>query len=197
MAKKYEYEELKKVVLDQGHDFFEGNMNPNFIGIRSVDKQVNEWNDTFCLAIEKDGQGKVFQFDSFTTDPGIYYLKHKLLNPEGCAIVAKGQHKGLWAIGKHGKHQYEAFVQVGTVRIHRDNDRDNELDLDADTLQDAKWIGINMHHGYNSSLIGPNSAGCQVFKWKKDLEIVLKIAKDSIPFGGNRFSYTLLEDTDF
>jgi hypothetical protein len=182
----------------KGHRFFTGDMNVNFIGIRSVDKTVDEWNDTFCLAVEKDGQGKVFQFDAFTTDPGIYYLKQKLLNPKGCAIVAEGQHKGLWTIGKHGKSQYEAFVQVGTVKIYRDNDRDNELDLEPDKLQDAKWIGINMHHGYNSKNIGPNSAGCQVFKWKDDLKTVLNIAKDSMSKGwGSTFTYTLLNEADF
>ena len=37
-------------------------------------------------------------------------MQTQLLNAAGCGILAEGQHKNIWNIGKHGQAQYEAYA---------------------------------------------------------------------------------------
>jgi hypothetical protein len=193
------YNKIKKVVENRGYKFFTGEYNINMIGMRSKNRQVDNWDDFFVLCWQEGKKNMIWVNDQFTTDPGIYYMQQKLLNPNGCAILSPGQYKGVWKIGKHGKNQYEAFVQTGAkVKVYRDRDKDNILEFDKKSITEG-FFGINQHHGYDSGKVGPNSAGCQVHRYKKDLAYVLSIAKKNIAAGhGDSFTYTLLEeDVDF
>lgn len=195
MKKELTYNSIKAAIKNKGYSFFEGDLNLNIVGIRTEDRKADNYDDYCCLLWQEDGQNKILVFDEFTTDPGIYYLTKKLLNPKGCAILIPGQHRGIWQIGVHNG-KYEALVQTGNkVTVARDKDLDNLLELDPKTY-DTGFFGINFHHGYDSIKVGPNSAGCQVFKHDEDLAIALSICKKSAKKYGNKFTYTLLLEGD-
>lgn len=191
------YENLKAIIEKKGFKFFTKEMDVNFIGIRTANRIADNYDDYFALCWVEDGSQRIWVNSKFTTDPGIYYLKTKLLNPNGCAILVPNQYRSCWKLGMHGnKNPYEAFVQVGKMDFYRDRDRDNEIEGDPTTIESG-IIGLNQHHGYDSANVGPNSAGCQVHKLKESLNFVKDVFKRSIPLHGERVSYTLLTHNDF
>ena len=192
------FDKVKEVLLKKNYPFYIGEMNLNFVGIRTSNTKADNFDDFFCLLWKEKGEKRFWICDEFTTDPGLYYLQKKLLNPKGCAIMVPSHYKSLWTIGLHGNHNpYRAFVQIGKVKVYRDRDKDEVLDLDPATIQESAYLGINLHHGFDSKLVGPNSAGCQVFKHDKDLNFLLTLADKSSKFYGKKFSYSLLEEKDF
>lgn len=192
----FTYEKVKKAMEKAGFKFFTGVNDLNMIGVRSKNRMVDNWDDFFLLLwVDENGKKQIWVNDQFTTDPGIYYMQKKLLNPAGCGILARGQYRGVWKIGPHGKNKYEAFVQIGNkVKLYRDRNMNNIMDFDPKTIMEG-YFGVNQHHGYDSGKVGPNSAACQVHRYKKDLAFVLSMAKKQIKAGiGDSFSYTLLEE---
>jgi len=189
------YAKVKKAVESAGYVFFTGEFNINMIGVRSLNRKVDLWDDFFILCWQEGKKNMIWVNDQFTTDPGIYYMQNKLLNSNGCAILSRGQYRGVWKIGRHGSKQYEAFVQTGNkVKVYRDRDKDNIAEFDPKSKEEG-YFGINQHHGYDSGKVGPNSAGCQVHRYKKDLTHVLSMAKKNTVAGhGDKFTYTLLEE---
>lgn len=189
------YKGVKAAVEKAGFKFFTGHMNLNMIGIRSKNRAVDNWDDFFVLCWQENGKNMIWVDDQFTTDPGIYYMTQKLLNPAGCGILARGQYRGVWKIGPHGKTKYEAFVQTGAkVKVYRDRNKNNIMDFDPKSIMEG-YFGVNQHHGYDSGKVGPNSAACQVHRYKKDLVYVLSMAKKNTAAGhGDTFTYTLLEE---
>lgn len=132
-----------------------------------------------------------------TTDPGTYYL----LNPMsklGSAVLKPGQYVNSYSIGFHqGKSDHKALVQTGPVTVYRDNDKDSIAEAVEKT--ETGLFGINLHGGNKNATtmkIGKWSAGCNVFQnWYQKEEFVdicglFKAAK------GNKFTYTLLLETD-
>lgn len=190
------YAKVKEAVEKAGFKFFTGAYNLNFVGIRTKNRQVDNWDDFFCLLWqEEDGCNDIWVNDQFTTDPGVYYMVHKLLNSSGCGILARGQYRGVWILGKHAG-RYEAFIQRGnSVRYYRDRNRDNIMDFDPETIQEG-YVGCNMHHGYDAKAgVNRHSAMCQVHRYKKDLQYLLQMAKKQVRHGyGDKFTYTLLEE---
>ncbi len=188
------YNKVKAAVEKAGFKFFTGNMNLNMVSIRSKNRQVDGWDDFFTLCWQEGGKNMIWVDDTFTTDPGIYYMTQKLLNPAGCGILARGQYKGVWIIGTHNG-KYEAFLQRGCkVKAYRDRDKNNIMNFDPKSLAEGMY-GCNQHHGYDSVSVGRNSAMCQVHKYKKDLAYVLSMAKKNTAAGhGDHFTYTLLEE---
>lgn len=191
----FTYAKVKAAVEKAGFKFFTGNMNVNMIGVRSKNRKVDNWDDFFILCWQENGKNMIWVNDQFTTDPGIYYMQQKLLNPAGCGILVRGQYRGVWKIGKHGAAQYEAFVQTGNkVKLYRDRNKDNIMDFDPKSIMEG-FFGVNQHHGYDSVNVKNNSAACQVHRYKKDLAYVLSIAKKNTAAGnGDSFTYTLLEE---
>lgn len=189
------YTRVKDAVQKKGYPFFVEPYKCNLIGIRSANKTINEWDDTFVMIYhDEEGVPVVIENNHFTTDPGTYYMQKKLLNPKGCAILKEGHHKDIWSHGLH-MNKYKAFVQTGKCTVYRDRDMDAELDLDPAT-QDTGYFGINCHHGYNTKNVNNNSAGCQVFQYEEDLKNILALSKEHINRYGNKFSYTLLNEGD-
>jgi hypothetical protein len=190
----FTYAKVKAAVEKAGFKFFTGNMNLNQIGVRSKNRKVDGWDDFFIACWQENGKNMIWVDDQFTTDPGIVYMQQKLLNPNGCGILARGQHRGIWKIDKH-QGKYEALCQrSGPVMFYRDRNMDNIMDFDPKTLQSG-MVGCNHHHGYDSAKVGPNSAMCQVHRYKKDLAYVLSLAKKNTAAGwGDTFTYTLLEE---
>jgi hypothetical protein len=190
----FTYDKVKSVITKKGYPFRVGEGELNMIAVRSSNRAVDTWDDFFCLLWIEGGKKQIWVNDNFTTDPGIYYMQERILNPAGCGILAAGFHNGIWQLGKHGAKQYEAFVQTGgKVKAYRDRNKDNYMDFDPKTIQEG-FFGCNQHHGYDSAKVGNNSAMCQVHKFKKDLATVLAAAKKD---KATKWSYTLLDEIDF
>ena len=193
------YSNIKKVFSDKGYKFFDDDKphNINIFGIRmAVD--ADSFDDYLGVAFKDGDLCEMSYIWMATTDPGKHYLNNPL-NTKGTAIVVPGQYSGLWKIGKH-QGKYTALRQKGKVKLYRDNDKDNEHDLDPETIQEGNNFGINCHRSNpktESVIVNRWSAGCQVFKKKKDFDKLMQIAHVSAEKYGNSFTYTLLEKSDF
>jgi hypothetical protein len=186
-------EEMKRL----GHEIFtydQKDFNLNIVGIRSKNNQTNKFDDWMVVFWYHLGTLNQRWF-RITTDPGISGIK-KPLNSKGVAALAEGQYRGTYIIGKH-KGQYDALVQRGgTVRVYRDNDRDNILELDPESIEQG-WFGINIHRAKDESFstaVNGWSHGCQVFADDDDFEEFMTICKRAEKIWGNKFTYTLIRE---
>tara|TARA_R110002110_G_scaffold316231_1_gene529222 strand:- start:5046 stop:5603 length:558 start_codon:yes stop_codon:yes gene_type:complete len=180
---------LLDYVASLGHAVFtNGEYNLNIIGIRSADDSANTFNDRICV-VYKDDQGWVTRTWECTTDPGTYY-REKPINVNGTAILVPGQYRGAYKLGRH-RGKYEALVQTGgRVKVYRDNNKDEILDVDENTVMDG-YFGINIHKaGLNSVNVDKWSAGCQVFKSAVDFDEFIRLCKMQT---WDTFTYTLIE----
>jgi len=184
---------LKTVLAAKGYLFFSGDKNINLIGVRKNDHLTNQFDDKLFVVIELNGQVKLKEFDEFTTDPGDYYIKEKLLNEDGCAMLKPGQYRGMLKLGKH-RGKYPALVQAAPCIVYRDANRDDLIDKG---IEDEGIFGINMHHAYDSEEVDRNSAGCQVHSEDEQLNYILRLCEISAEVYGDSFTYTLLEEKDF
>ena len=190
----FTYDKVKALMAKKGYPFTIAEGQLNMVGVRSNIRQVDNWDDFFVLCWIEGGKKMIWVDDNFTTDPGIYYMQTKILNPAGCGILAEGHYPGVWKLGAHGAAKYEAFIQIGNkVKAYRDRNKDSYMDFDPKTIQEG-WFGCNQHHGYDTAKVNNNSAMCQVHKFKKDLAYVLVLAKKS---KAPAWSYTLLNEGDF
>jgi len=160
----------------------------NLLGIRANYVATNAWDDTLVITyINDNNEEKVVIFKNFTTDPGYYFLKTKLLNPKGCAFLKEGNYKNMFTVGLHlGK--YKALKQYSNITVYRDADKDDNLEFGN---EESGYFGINLHHGFNSAVIFNNSAGCQVLKSPKDLDVVVALAEKHETLYGAGIDYTL------
>lgn len=182
---------------DKGYSYFtKGNYNLNIIGIRSSKSvhQSNRFDDIILIEyfIDNSKYKKLF---AATTDPGLSTLL-KPIAAKGTAILVPGQYKQCWEIGKH-KGQYEALTQCSSVKVYRDNNKDDILDFDIKTI-DKGLYGINIHKaGEDSMFVNGWSAGCQVIARRCDFNILMKLCHSQIEAGmGRKFTYTLIDEKD-
>jgi len=94
-----------------------------------------------------------------SVDPGVWYTE-KPLHPDGCAHLLNG---GPYAfeLGPHKGHP--ALRQAASFPFWRDLDRDGIRDGTVpEQLVRRGVIGLNIHAGGSSAVVGPNSAACQV-----------------------------------
>ena len=193
--KTYTLPQIKEALRKKQYKFFEnGDYNLNIIGIRNVSDQIdNLFDDTLFLAYKVEDRFNIQQFPC-TTQPGAYYMKTPM-NKLGTAILVPGQYRGAYTIGLH-QGKYEALRQCGLLKIYRDNDRDNTYDYQ--NITDSINDGINIHKaGRASKKIDNWSAGCQVLAYAADFDILMGLAKRSSKLYGDKFTYTLIESTDF
>lgn len=183
-----------------GYSFFtKGDYNLNLIGVRSsqLNQSEDKFNDVFlCMYKEKGMWTRIVL--SCTTDPGLYYLENPQ-NKKGTAILVPGQYKGAFKKGLH-KGKYPALVQVKSLKIYRDNNKDSILDLDTNNEIEAEGIGLNIHSVYSENnipeKIGKWSAGCTVIPNLKLFNKFLNVCDQSIKIFGNNFTYTLINEND-
>jgi len=199
------YQRLAEIIADtfksKGFVFFDnGDYNVNIVGIRNESRVSGKWDDLFIILFKTGGLWSA-RVLSGTTDPGEIELKNPSFlegKRNGVAIVAPGQYRGLWKIGKH--HQFDALVQVGNVKLYRDGNRDAVIDLDPKTLGSyGIGTGINFHGFWNAEQYATVlnwSAGCQVpsvnmrgVNWRSLMDVFATAAKRY----GNSFTYTLLD----
>ena len=196
---------LKHVMANKGYVWFDGNKpyNVNIVGVRSGSLNAGTFDDSLYIVYrDKSLRLKSHQYQ-ITTDIGKYYLKHEnKLNRKGGAILVPNQYRSVYKLDLHSG-KYEALCQrLGNVCVYRDNNGDDKLDMNPDTIDCGKF-GINIHKSskYNSEnregVIGKYSAGCQVFKQESDFDDFMDILKKAEKVWGNKFTYTLLEEKDF
>jgi hypothetical protein len=148
---------------------------------------MDSWNDVRIVV--KDS-GEVLGSWTATSDPGTYYEKNPM-NPDGCALLALGQHRDGWQRGTMHEGRYPALVQTGNpIAIYRDRAGDGGRYGHVQIVED---IGI-CHHGCNGGdggdSIGRWSAGCQVGRyWSSHLSF-MQLMKDS---GRDTFDATLID----
>lgn len=175
------------IVYDDGH--------PNIIGIRTANRSANSFDDFIYVF------GKDFPLTRYraTTDPGLTYLLRPVAGSKGTAILVPGQYVDAYVIGMHRKKQM-ALIQLGRpVKVFRDANGDKILDMKPETITEG-FFGINLHHAgwMESDLVGPWSAGCQV--WKNAVEhsaMITKFQSLSKMYAFKNFTYTLLVAADF
>ena len=191
---------LLQYVQSKGHAVFtKGTYNLNIIGIRSASHAANKFDDRICV-VYKDKDGWITRTWEATTDPGQYWLDHPM-TPTGTAIMVPGQYRGVYKIGKH-RGQYDALVQRGgRVKIYRDNNKDEILDHDPESITEG-YYGINIHRSSTresgSKDVERWSAGCQVFAkpGKDGFAGFMDLCKKSKDMWGETFTYTLIEEPD-
>jgi hypothetical protein len=164
------------------------------IAIRGPNRCSDAWDDTFCVLYQDENlQNRIRIFSRFTTDPGKKSLELPP-NSKGCAIVAPGQYRAVWENGLH-QGSYPALVQVGSIDVYRDNNKNDYLNFVGRESQSG--IGINLHHANSALTVGENSAGCQVLQKRTDLSVVLALTAKQKAYGyGSTFTYTLLQTGD-
>ena len=175
--------------------FTNGDFNLNLIGIRSAVRVANAFDDLIGCAYKAEDLWHVEWWEA-TTDPGVPYMI-KPINNSGAAILCPGQYRGCWKIAKH-RGQYDALCQVnGPVKVYRDDNRDNILDMDPDTAQTGMF-GINIHkRSGDTNTVNGASAGCQVFRYQKAFDRMMDLAKmQQVKRGFDTFTYTLIDESD-
>ena len=162
----------------------------NLVGVRTPTRQANAFDDWIYLAWVQQGQWH-YRRHAATTDPGAYWLAEPM-RVEGTAIMVPGQYVDAYCWGLH-RGQYETLVNRGApVRVYRDANKDDILDMDPATIETG-W-GLNLHHaGRDSSQVNRWSAGCQVWARLADWEEAMRICKGSL---ADSFTYTLLLEED-
>ena len=193
-------ENIKSYFEAKSYKFFDTpdkRLNINLVGVRRDNQGTNTFDD-FILVMYREEELMVSHRYPITTDPGKYWLLNPM-NPKGTAVLAPGQYRGAWRIGKH-QGKYEALVQRKPVKVYRDNTKDEQIDYSSiSTSIDEGYFGINIHRSnpYDESyVINKWSAGCQVFKAIEDYNKFMKTCKDSAQIYGNGFTYTLIDEKD-
>ena len=192
--------DFEKLFNKLGYAFFtNGNYNLNIIGIRNLlddNIQRDKFNDALVLIFKENGKWVTKMWDA-TTDPSLKLLKAPS-NSAGTAILVPDQYRSTYKVDKH-KGQYTALCQrLKPVKVYRDKNKDNVLDMDSKTIQTGMF-GINIHRAsaYNiSDNINGYSAGCQVFKSYIDFNEFMRYVNKSKDLYGNSFTYTLITTKD-
>lgn len=187
-------------VKDLGHVVFtNGDWNLNIVGIRAKEPRANKFDDMITCTYRDDGQW-VTRCWKATCDPGQYWLGHPM-RVSGTAILVPGQYRGVYKISKH-RGAYDALCQRnGRVKVYRDGNKDDILDMDDETVIDG-YFGINIHRSSSSresTQVDKWSAGCQVFADPKAFDgspnsLMELCRKQTSERGWKTFTYTLIED---
>lgn len=185
-------------VKAQGSVVFEKDDRPfnlNIIAIRSKTAKLDDFGCQLMIAWKFQG---VWYDRSYkiTTYPGSYYLKRKLLNPLGCAILAPGQYRNIYSLRLHN-NKYEALCQTyGPVRVFRDKNLNDVFDLNPDYTYLGDY-GINVHNspdGQVTKKVFNHSAGCLVFSDDDEFFNARELWRLARKEFGNKFTLTLVEE---
>lgn len=140
----------------------------------------NEFNDRRFVIEFKDGVPEIVGNWEATTEPGNYYTQNPYNPTIGAARIQFGQYKA-WRIGIHGKAEpHRSLVQVASVNVHRDLNKDYQRA--NDWIQTGDFFAINQHHGFDhpQNDIYNASAGCLVGRTRQGhTEFLTIIEQDS------------------
>ncbi len=184
---------IKAILNESGYVLHTKAYQVNIVGVRSPSINSNSFDDEVHVFYKKpDGKWNYHVYPA-TTDPGTFWLNNPSYE-QGTAILAQGQYKNAYAIGKH-KGLYTALVQMRPVTVIRDYDRDALLDFYNGSKQTGNF-GINIHRAESfgkTKFINKYSAGCQVFQNAEDFEEFIKLCEQHRSLYGNSFTYTLVD----
>jgi hypothetical protein len=162
----------------------------NIVGVRSNSRDANAFDDFIHLLWTSDGTWNHRAYTA-TTDPGIAWLEEPG-REAGTAILCPGQYP-VYRWDMHARKYLTLCQRAGMVKVYRDSNRDNVLNMEARSVEEG-WYGINIHHaGKDSTQVDRWSAGCQVFKRLADWEEAVRIWKAT---GADLFTYTLILEGD-
>lgn len=187
---------LLEAMARKGYPLKHGFNQVNAIGVRAKDTTPNTFNDVVCALFKTDPVVWVLRTFKATTDPGLYWLREPM-RMEGTAILVEGHYPNSHTLGKH-RGEYDALVQVGNMMFYRDKNRDEHLNLDPNTIEQG-IIGCNIHRANSqreSVQVDKWSAACQVLANPHEFQELMTLAKRSAELHGNKFSYTLLNESD-
>lgn len=199
MNKLFSYGDVAYAYGRAGYKFYDnGKYNINLFGIRNSSMIVDEWNDLLCVAYRDEDNTPRLMVHKGSTKPGLYWLKTKLGNINGTAILMPGQYPKCWQIGFHN-NQYLALTQKGMpFRVWRDADGDSRFDYDGEVFTDV--TGLNMHtESYlrETEKVGMYSAGCQVRADNDEHDEVMAVCQKSAGLYGSSFTYALFTEQQF
>ena len=184
---------VKSILRNKGYVLHTRPYELNIVGVRTRSTIPNRFDDEIHVFYKSKPSKWEYHIFKATTDPGTFWLENPM-QPQGTAILAQGQYVNSYQIGMHlGK--YKALVQVGTVSIMRDYDRNAKLDFLNGKKEDGIF-GINIHRAMaqgKTKFIDKFSAGCQVFQSAGDFEHFMEMCDRHSKLYGNRFTYTLLD----
>lgn len=182
---------------EKGYTFYDGGkkFNINIFGIR-YPTPVNTFGDELCILYRNEWNNWHFYAWPATTRPGSKALRMPT-NLKGTGILLPGQYPGAYCIDKH-KGKYDALCQkLGPVRVVRDPNRDNIIDMDMDKVEEGIF-GCNIHCALEDTVnVDEWSFMCQVFKKKSEFNRFMQLCKVGAKLWGNKFTYTLFEECDF
>lgn len=194
------YNEIQKIFAKKGYAFFTGAFNMNFFAARGNMRRPDAFDDIlFIVYTDAEGNPVVRMFEG-TVDPGIPWLTRPM-NAGGAAAIAPGQYRAVWQLGKF--KNTDALIQCGKFRIFRDNNKDAIFDYDPKTIQDSMPSdGIFFHEHFQkqnvAEIVSNSSAGCVVPRSRVDHREIMRILQLQAKAGlGNKFTFTLFNETDF
>ncbi len=196
--KQLNYQQLKKLVTDKGHVFFNaGNYNLNFIWLRLSDKITNYFTDVLHVAYKENNVEKVLSLPA-TTKPGIKGSIDSPITYEGVtgtAIICPGQYRASWSFidSYYEFSKYPYFRQVKGINYWRDGDKD--LLVDEIQEQSSKLFGTHWHRMSNKGATGFPinnwSLGCCGSEEPYFCKL-LPITREAVKKWGNLFTGTFI-----
>lgn len=144
----------------KGYTYYKEDYKLNIIGVRNNNIVQDDTYNDYIVITYKEGNHFIRKVFEFTTDPGLYYMKNPTVN-KGVAILAEGQYIDTYKIDKHNNSYIALCQRLKSVKVFRDNNKDNKQDKDKDSI-DMGMFGINLHKGSSTGInkINKNSAGC-------------------------------------
>lgn len=169
-------------------------------GVPNAD-EFNKFNDRRLVIGITNGKPTLHMNVLATTEPGFEFTKNPM-NPLGAARIAFGQYKA-WSVGIHNRTKpsaHEALVQVSTISVHRDLNKDGKRT--GDKINVGSGFAINHHSGFNAdpNNIGKASAGCLVGRSTDEHKQFMKLVKTDPRFRdasrGYRYVSTVIAGDD-
>jgi len=168
----------------------------NLFGIRANKPDTNTFQDGVGW-MTFDGTNWIWKIYPATTEPGFYYLENPM-NVEGTHILVPGQYLDSHMLGLH-KQEYEAFVQCGKMSFYTDNNKNDVVDMNPDTIVALQSAGVDIHRAnpdQTSTVVGKWSAACQVVADPVNFAEMISMAHKHTAIYPNLFSYTLFDELD-
>ena len=186
-----------------GHVIFvDGAFNLNLVGIRSLNRQANKFDDLLTATYRDASAAWQTHYWPCTLEPGAFWLEHPA-KVEGTAILADGQHRSAFCIGIHKPNTpnaYRCLVQHRPVRVWRDATKDLTLDWPANDQGKPGWYSIQIHRAHYSKVVsdvGPWSGGCPVVQVPEHFAELMSLVDIARPQWGDAFTLTIMSEDKF
>ena len=188
---------IRQIFERKGYQFFDSGKryNLNLFGIRYPDG-INEWSDFICLLYRDERLNWQLHQWAATTKSGIDGLRNPV-NKSGTGLLVPWQYLGVYRLDLHKGRHMALCQRNGPVKVYRDNNRDLVIDSDPATIQEGDF-GVNIHSPFSDSgHVDGRSVACQVVAKVEYWNQLYKIVDIARELYGNKFTYTLFEETDF